>query len=59
MNGTNASYYPEMTNLLKEICSDITKNIIKEGQPIVLIDAFDWYRECSYADLQRSPLLDL
>lgn len=45
MNGTNASYYPEMTNLLKEICSDITKNIIKEGQPIVLIDAFDWYRE--------------
>ena len=45
MNGTNASYYPEMTNLLKEICSDIAKNIIKEGQPIVLFDAFDWYRE--------------
>lgn len=45
MNGTNASYYPEMTNLLKEICNDIAKNIIKEGQPIVLLDAFDWYRE--------------
>ncbi|MBR3600909.1 MAG: hypothetical protein IKL49_01075 [Lachnospiraceae bacterium] len=45
MNGTNASYFPEMTNLLKDICNDIAKKIIKEGQPIVLIDAFDWYRE--------------
>lgn len=45
MNGISASYFPEMTNLLKEICNDIAKNIIKEGQPIVLIDAFDWYRE--------------
>lgn len=40
-----ASYFPEMTDLLKEICSDIAKNIIKEGQPIVLADALDWYRE--------------
>ena len=31
--------------MLKEICDDIAKNIIKEGQPIVLADAFDWYRE--------------
>lgn len=45
MVGTTASYFPEMTNLLNEICKDIAENIIKEGQPIVLVDEFDWYRE--------------
>ena len=45
MKQITASYFPKMTDLLKEICCDIAKNIIKEGQPIVLIDAFDWYRE--------------
>lgn len=45
MNKTSANYFPEMTNLLKEICDDIAKNIIKENQPIVLLGGFDWYRE--------------
>ena len=45
MVGTTASYFPKMTNLLNEICKDIAENIIKEGQPIVLVDEFDWYRE--------------
>lgn len=42
---TTANYFPKMTNLLKEICQDIAKNIIKEKQPIVLVDGFEWYRE--------------
>lgn len=39
------SFYPEMTGLLKEICDDIAKELIKEGQPIILIDEYSWYRE--------------
>lgn len=42
---TTASYYPELTNLLKEICEDITRDIIKEGQPILIVGEFEWYRE--------------
>lgn len=30
----NASYYPEMTNMLNKITNDISKKIIKEGCPI-------------------------
>ena len=45
MVGITASYFPKMTNLLNEICKDIAEDIIKEGQPIVLVDEFDWYRE--------------
>lgn len=41
----NASFYPRMTELLREICNDIAKDIIKEGQPIMLIDEYSWYRE--------------
>lgn len=41
----NASFYPKMSELLREICDDIAKNIIKEGQPIILIDEYSWYRE--------------
>lgn len=41
----NASFYPRMTELLREICNDIAKDIIKEGQPIILIDEYSWYRE--------------
>ncbi len=41
----NGSYAPELTDLLKEITEDIAKYVIKEGQPIVLIDEYSWYRE--------------
>lgn len=41
----SASYYPEMTNMLKKIANDISEKIIKEGSPIVLIDEYSWYRE--------------
>ena len=41
----NASYYPEMTEMLKTISTDIAHNIIKEGSPIILIDEYSWYRE--------------
>lgn len=41
----SASFYPDMTNLLREIGSDIAKDIIKEGQPIILVDEYSWYRE--------------
>lgn len=41
----NASYAPEVTDLLKEIAQDIAKDIIKEGKPIMLIDEYSWYRE--------------
>lgn len=41
----NGSYAPELTELLKEIIEEIAKNIIKEGQPIILIDEYSWYRE--------------
>ena len=41
----NGSHAPELTDLLKEITEDIAKYIIKEGQPIILIDEYSWYRE--------------
>lgn len=41
----NASYAPELTNLLRKITESIEKNIIKEGHPIILVDKYDWYRE--------------
>ncbi len=41
----NGSYLPELTELLKEIAEEISKNIIKEGKPIILIDEYSWYRE--------------
>lgn len=41
----NASFYPKMTELLREICDDIAKGVIKEGQPIILVDEYSWYRE--------------
>ncbi|MBU5679597.1 DUF5677 domain-containing protein [Blautia sp. MSJ-9] len=41
----NGSYAPELTDLLKEITEDIAKYVIKEGQPIILIDEYSWYRE--------------
>ena len=40
----NASFYPEMTNLLREISNDIAIDVIKEGSPIILIDEYSWYR---------------
>lgn len=41
----NACFYPQITNLLREIANDIAKNIIKEGQPILLLEEYEWYRE--------------
>ena len=41
----NGSHAPELTDLLKEITEDIAKYVIKEGQPIILIDEYSWYRE--------------
>ena len=41
----SASFYPDMTDLLREINNDIAKDIIKEGQPIILVDEYSWYRE--------------
>ena len=36
----NGSHAPELTDLLKEITEDIAKYVIKEGQPIILIDEY-------------------
>ena len=36
----NGSHAPELTDLLKEITEDISKYVIKEGQPIILIDEY-------------------
>lgn len=41
----NASFYPEMTKMLKKIIDDISEKIIKEGTPIILVDEYSWYRE--------------
>lgn len=41
----NGSHAPELTDLLKEITEDIAKYVIKEGQPIILIDEYSWYTE--------------
>lgn len=41
----NASFYPKMTELLREISGDIAKDIIKEGKPIILVDEYSWYKE--------------
>ena len=41
----NASFYPKMTEKLKKITNDISEKIIKEGNPIILIDEYSWYRE--------------
>lgn len=30
---------------MKEITEDIAKYVIKEGQPIILIDEYSWYTE--------------
>ena len=40
----NASFYPEMTKMLKKIIDDISEKIIKEGTPIILVDEYSWYR---------------
>ena len=36
----NGSHAPELTDLLKEITEEIAKYVIKEGQPIILIDEY-------------------
>lgn len=41
----SASFYPQMTELLKKINNDIAHDIIKEGSPIILIDEYSWFRE--------------
>lgn len=41
----NSSFYPNMTELLSEICDDIAKDIIREGSPIILVGEYSWYRE--------------
>lgn len=41
----SASFYPEMTEMLKRINNDIARDIIKEGSPIILIDEYSWFRE--------------
>ena len=38
----NASHYPQLTNLLKEIVDDMSKDVLKEDCPIVFIDKCDW-----------------
>ena len=40
-----ASFYPELTDILNNICDDISQNIIKEGHPIILVDEYSWFRE--------------
>ena len=41
----NASFAPEITDLLKEITDDITKAIIKDGNPIVVLEHYRWVPE--------------
>lgn len=45
MNEQNTSFYPELTKLLKEIIDDIAKDILKEGQPIIIVGDYSWYKE--------------
>lgn len=41
----SASFELRITELLREISGDIARDILKEGQPIVLVDEYSWYRE--------------
>lgn len=45
MREQNASFYPELTRELKEIIDDIAKAILKEGQSIVILEDYNWYKE--------------
>lgn len=44
-NVGNASYCPKITDLLKEITEDITKYIIKDGNPIIVLENYRWVTE--------------
>ena len=44
-NNQTASFYPNLTDMLKAIINDIAENILKEGQPIVIVGDYSWYRE--------------
>lgn len=37
-----ASYYPQLTSLLKEIVDDMSKGVLKEDFSIIVIDEYDW-----------------
>lgn len=41
MNQT-ASFYPQLTNGIKTILEHMSKYIIKESKPIIVIDKYDW-----------------
>lgn len=44
-NVGNASYFPEITDLVKEITEDITRSILKCGNPIIIVDNYRWIIE--------------
>ena len=41
----NASFYPELTDVLKNIINDISIYVIKEGHPIIILEGGIWYKE--------------
>ena len=44
-NKQTASFYPNLTKSLKIIINDIAEKILKEGQPIVIVGDYGWYKE--------------
>ena len=38
----NASHYPQLTSLFKEIVDDMSKDVLKEDFSIIVIDKYDW-----------------
>lgn len=39
----NASYNPQLTNLLKEIIADMSRDVAKEDFSIIVVDNYDCY----------------
>ncbi len=38
----NASFNPQLTNLLKEIIADMSRDVLKEDFSIIVVDRYDW-----------------
>lgn len=38
----NASFNPQLTNLLKEIIADMSRDVVKEDFSIIVVDKYDW-----------------
>ncbi|MBQ1392451.1 MAG: hypothetical protein IIY81_02700 [Lachnospiraceae bacterium] len=45
LNKQTASFYPGLTEMLKSIINDIAEIVLKEGNPIIIVGDYSWYKE--------------